>query len=210
MSNYRRTLPVIMIPAMIFMLNSCGSAKLEPSAAELEKLIPLGKSRTLLVMKEMKKEMMAAAKSGGPAAAIKFCSLKALSITRKLAEDKELPLEIKRTSRKTRNPANQPDLLESEALGKFEFAIQNKDELPEFLVQKYEREGEEFLRYYQPITIDARCLSCHGMDDELSADVKTILKETYPDDMATGYSPGELRGLIRLEVEASKLIEVSR
>ena len=185
---------------------SCSKEKLQPTAEELDLLLPLAKSTTMQVMKEM----MVAAKAGGPVAAIKFCSLRAMSFTKKLAEDEILPIEIKRSSDKLRNPINNPDELEQQILDKFNQAVIRNEDLPEHFVQKFERDGTEYLRYYQPIMVDNRCLTCHGLPENLDPDVKTILNENYPLDMAMGYEEGDFRGFIRLEVESSKLIEVGR
>ena len=38
------------------------------------------------------------------------------------------------------------------------------------------------------------CLTCHGLDDTLEPEVRHRLAELYPDDAATGFSRGDLRG----------------
>jgi len=38
------------------------------------------------------------------------------------------------------------------------------------------------------------CLACHGQN--ISPEVQTKLNELYPDDKATGYSLGQVRGAI--------------
>lgn len=42
------------------------------------------------------------------------------------------------------------------------------------------------------------CLTCHGAD--LAPDVQAAIAERYPDDRATGYRTGELRGVIWAEL----------
>jgi hypothetical protein len=46
------------------------------------------------------------------------------------------------------------------------------------------------------------CVACHGPADRLDPDVQAILLERYPDDQATGYEPGDLRGVVRATVPA--------
>mgnify|MGYP001765506128 CR=1 FL=1 len=50
----------------------------------------------------------------------------------------------------------------------------------------------------QPLLINPPCLICHGTD--LSAEVKAALATHYPDDQATGYAVGDLRGIVWAEV----------
>jgi len=38
------------------------------------------------------------------------------------------------------------------------------------------------------------CLQCHGMEEDLAPDVVEQLTKLYPDDTATGFSQGDLRG----------------
>lgn len=45
----------------------------------------------------------------------------------------------------------------------------------------------------------ALCLSCHGSEEEIPADVKAVLAERYPDDTAVGHAIGDLRGAVIIE-----------
>jgi hypothetical protein len=42
------------------------------------------------------------------------------------------------------------------------------------------------------------CTQCHGAADRLSPAVKAQLAQLYPDDRATGYAVGEIRGAMTL------------
>jgi len=42
------------------------------------------------------------------------------------------------------------------------------------------------------------CLTCHGTD--LAPEVRSALQRFYPDDQATGYSAGQIRGAISLKI----------
>lgn len=50
-----------------------------------------------------------------------------------------------------------------------------------------------------PIHVAAPCLACHGRPDLLAAEVVTALGEQYPDDEATGFAEGDLRGWFWVE-----------
>lgn len=53
-------------------------------------------------------------------------------------------------------------------------------------------------RVIKPIAVQSTCLSCHGSD--IDPGVQAVLSERYPEDKATGYREGELRGVIWAEV----------
>ena len=54
-----------------------------------------------------------------------------------------------------------------------------------------------------PIPMDAPCLVCHGAPEAIPDAVRSVLTERYPDDAATGYQAGELRGAIWAEAPAT-------
>jgi hypothetical protein len=58
--------------------------------------------------------------------------------------------------------------------------------------EKY-RDGS--VRYFKPIVVQELCLTCHGNKESFSPELKTALKEKYPDDKAVDYRPGDLRGM---------------
>jgi hypothetical protein len=46
----------------------------------------------------------------------------------------------------------------------------------------------------RPIPAGGVCLACHGPAEVLPNEVKQALKTKYPNDQATGYTAGQLRG----------------
>ena len=61
------------------------------------------------------------------------------------------------------------------------------------------------LRYYRPLTIAPPCLNCHGDPVDMDPRVVEVLQASYPDDQATGYEAGDLRGLIRVSVSEERV-----
>lgn len=53
-----------------------------------------------------------------------------------------------------------------------------------------------------PIMLKVQCLTCHGPKDRIADDILTKLEELYPEDQATGFQEGELRGWFWVEVPA--------
>ena len=100
--------------------------------------------------------------------------------------------EIKRTSLKIRNPENRPNEREVLVLNQFEDMMRKGDSLKPLV--SLNDEGRP--HYYAPILAQKKCLMCHGeVGKELSVVVDSIIKSHYPNDLATGYSEGDLRGI---------------
>ena len=52
----------------------------------------------------------------------------------------------------------------------------------------------------RPIVQTQTCASCHGTLDELSPTVRRLIAERYPNDRATGFVEGEIRGWFWVEM----------
>lgn len=130
-------------------------------------------------------------KLGGPVGALRFCSQNALLLTDQAA--KESGVSIKRVSLKNRNPANSASAEEQTVLNGWEKMQHSGQPLPAYEI-KHIAVGE--YTYYKPIVINNEaCLKCHGdiaADSPLGKEIKAI----YAEDKATGYTMGDLRGMI--------------
>ena len=65
------------------------------------------------------------------------------------------------------------------------------------------REGcldEWVARVLQPIVIAEPCLACHGAAETIAPAVTEVLAARYPNDRATGYALGDMRGAAWAEV----------
>lgn len=51
-----------------------------------------------------------------------------------------------------------------------------------------------------PIRMNSMCVTCHGTVAEIPAEVQSALAEKYPEDEATGFAAGDLRGWFWIEV----------
>lgn len=136
--------------------------------------------------------LQTALQSGGPASAIEVCSVQAPAIADQLTQ--ETGWLVKRVSLKPRNVDRAiPDAWERQQLESFD-ARQRAGEAGPTINHGGQEAGE--YRYMQAQPVMPLCLTCHG--SELSAEVRTALGRLYPDDVATGYSEGEIRGAISL------------
>jgi hypothetical protein len=56
--------------------------------------------------------------------------------------------------------------------------------------------------YVEPIRMKGICMQCHG--DRIKPSVKVRLQALYPDDQATGFEKGELRGMFWVKLSADE------
>jgi hypothetical protein len=143
----------------------------------------------------LKGELQAAIKEGGPIHAISVCNVKAPEIARDLSQPPQWT--VGRTSHKLRNPDNAPDDWEAMVLGDFlerAAAGESLDAMEK--MELVESDAGQTYRYMKAIPAGEVCLTCHGSDiaPELKAEIDTF----YPNDQATGFALGELRGAFTL------------
>lgn len=128
-------------------------------------------------------------KAGGFEGAVSVCAAKAQQETRRYAQEHNI--QIRRVSTKARNSTNQPDPWERDRLSEWAALLANQQPLPEAA------EGSTPTGRYRllvPIRVQAMCLTCHGAPSQIPPEVKSILARHYPNDEATGYRNGDLRG----------------
>ena len=128
-------------------------------------------------------EAMAA---GGPAAAIDVCAEDAPGIAARVAE--EFGVRIGRTSFRLRNPANAPPAWVEPAV------LARRGGSARFVGP------EGTIGVLEPIMVMPTCLGCHGHADQLAPGVAEAVAARYPEDRATGFDAGELRGWFWIEV----------
>jgi hypothetical protein len=168
---------------------------------DLEKALDAARQTVQRFKDRLKGELAAAIKSEGAANAISLCQTIAPDISTELTDASGF--EVLRTSLKLRNPENAPGPWELEVLKSFQdkAATGAEPDKLEYYAEVVTPEGDRLLRYMRGIQVGEICLSCHGID--IKPDVKAELVRYYPDDKATGYKLGELRGAFSLV----KLIE---
>lgn len=142
---------------------------------------------------ELKKQLQQAIKSGGFEQGIVTCEKQAPLIAKQFSIN---GWKIKRVSNKNRNVKNKADEQEQAILELF--AKMTGNEKPYH--KTVERDDE--LIYYSSIHVQPLCLACHG--DNLSEDVRESLMKAYPEDKATGYQLGDLRGMFVVEYLKSR------
>ena len=134
---------------------------------------------------------------GGFVSAVRVCSELAQQIT--LQFNARTGHSVRRVSLRYRNPKNIPDEYEQGKLEEFNFLNQKKQLSNEY-VELVNEQGQKYLRYMRPLMTLPLCMTCHGPKENIPSDVKSILTERYPDDRATGFLVGDVRGAITVKI----------
>ena len=137
----------------------------------------------------LKGELESAIKTGGPVEALKVCNTKAPEITKTVSSEKGL--QISRVSLKNRNPSNAPNDWQTDVLKQFETRKAGGEDMANMAYA--EVVGNEF-RFMKAIPTGTLCLNCHGT--QISPAITAKLGELYPQDKATGFQEGDLRGAV--------------
>ncbi len=141
------------------------------------------------MLDQLLRRLTDALSQGGPAAAISICQKEAPEIAQRVG--KKHGVAIGRTSFRLRNPQNEPP----------EWAqplVEQRLAEPQFVDLPDGRLGALL-----PIRLKPQCTLCHGPEAELAEEVKAALDEQYPEDQATGFQEGDLRGWFWVEVPAT-------
>ncbi len=143
---------------------------------------------------KLKGELVGAIKVDGAVKAIEVCNVSAPAIA---ADASANGWSVGRTSLKTRNTKNAPDAWEKRTLEEFDAAKSaGADATKLERSEVVEKNGVRTFRFMQAIPVAEPCLTCHG--ESIKEPVKARLAELYPDDRATGYKVGDIRGAFTL------------
>ena len=163
----------------------------EPAKTDTQPEIADAKSAIKAFAGALQTELKSAMKSGGPVAAIAVCNAWAMPITEKIAA--EQGMQLSRVSLKNRNPVNAPNEWQSSVLEGFEKQKSaGRDVAGLAWSETVESEGGQEFRFMKAIPTNAVCLNCHG--SSIAPEVSQVLVDLYPEDRATGYSEGDIRG----------------
>lgn len=147
-------------------------------------------ARGAALLKPFKQELQQALRGGleqGAEQAISVCKDKAPAIAARLSTD---GIVVGRSSHKLRNPENAPPDWVTPVLTGY---LQGQADLePAAVALPDQRVG-----YVEPIVMQPLCLTCHG--EVLAPDIAERVAAAYPQDAATGFEVGDLRGVFWVE-----------
>lgn len=161
-----------------------------------DQAIQKGSALSSALVQKLSGELKAQMQSAGAVGALHFCTQNALVFTAQIAQESNT--SIKRVSAKNRNPINAATPEEQSVLTQWEGLLHTQQPLPAYKIQASSN-GE--YTYYKPIVItNEACLKCHG-DIAADSPLYKAIKATYPEDKATGYKMGDLRGMIVITIQ---------
>jgi hypothetical protein len=161
----------------------------DPNAAEAKRIVKEFASR-------LQSELQKAIRAGGPVKAIEVCQRKVPAIARDLSD--KTGWDVGRTSLKVRNPKlDAPDTWEEQVLRKFEARkAAGEDVQAMAYAEIVNKGGRKHYRFMKAIPTGPLCLACHGTS--VTPEVAASLHNLYPNDLATGYEFGDIRGAFTL------------
>lgn len=128
---------------------------------------------------------------GGPAGAVFICRDEAPKIAAAVTE--ETQIAVGRTSHRLRNPQNAPPSWAEDIVKK---ASEAKTEE----VESHILDLGDTIAVLKPVNTVGLCTNCHGNPEDMDGEVRQALAEAYPEDQATGFAVGDLRGWMWAEV----------
>jgi hypothetical protein len=172
--------------------------------AILEEAMVWGESITQEAQAQLTAQLQEAIAANGPAGALDFCKVNALPLLKSL--ESKHAVTLRRVSSQPRNPADAPNAQEIPLLDAYAYNAENNI-LADPSIQKIE--GGEVLLYTKPILMaNALCLSCHGdPKKDIAPETAAKLKQLYPQDPATGYAQGDLRGMWALRLPKKEVVK---
>jgi hypothetical protein len=139
----------------------------------------------------LKVRLTAAMAEGGPSMAMAVCADEAQALTAQVGE--RTGAAVGRSSLRLRNPRNEgPDWVRA--------WLEAQGDRPAAQAQPLRRVQGGRAQVVRPIGTEGMCVTCHGSAEAVPDEVRTVLDERYPDDRATGFREGDLRGALWAEV----------
>ena len=180
-------------------ITACLAALAAPAlAASDDELIAETKKTALGIPPKLLAMVQEEIDKGSYHGAIAACSEKAPKMA--AATSQNTGWAIRRVSLKNRNPKAVPDAWERAVLEDFDrrqAAGENPADLEK--AEIVADGGTRMVRYMKALPVQDVCVKCHGPADQITSEVKAKLAEIYPDDKATGYKRGQIRGALTVK-----------
>jgi nitrate reductase cytochrome c-type subunit len=157
----------------------------------------IGLKYALSTKAQLGKNLLKAIQEQGTVGAIEFCKLEAMKLTDSMSVMHNAI--INRVSDKARNPKNSANAKELSHIRTFKASVKTDSEINPIV-----EEVDGVVNFYYPIMTNTMCLQCHGTPNEQIADETfQVLHKLYPEDKATGYDVGQVRGIWSITYDVS-------
>lgn len=161
-----------------------------------------GRSVVEIAQEELLNRLQQAIDQHGVAGAVEYCNVQALPLMDSLSQAGKI--KVRRVSHRFRNPEDKPGEIEVQLLNAYDYSIEQNED-PGDNIQMLDN-GK--ILYTKPIVIKTPlCLNCHGAENMIAADTRARIEQLYPQDKATGFEQGDLRGMWSIELEKKEVIK---
>jgi len=181
------TLTATLAALLVTGLASCDQPTI--SSREIRHRIEASRDISKEFGKTLKGHLQQAMQQGGPLQAIEVCHEIAPQLAEKMS--RKTGWDIHRTSLKPRRTP--PDEWERQVLEEFEkrkAAGEPFNKLEHHQITQ--KDGKPVFRYMKAIETKPVCLVCHGKN--IAPPVAEKIRQLYPNDQATGFDVGDIRG----------------
>lgn len=148
---------------------------------------------------ELRGTLLTAMGEGGPVAAVEVCRSQAPAIADRVMREHGVQLGRVALPGRNRNPAQAAQGWQLAALQDIQQAVDWGEPAAEQIrVYRDDLPAGVTLRLMRGIATEAPCTVCHGSD--IAPEIRDIIARHYPEDGATGFAVGDLRGALWVEV----------
>lgn len=189
-----------LLASLAYLLAGCGEAADESANYISDADVDEARNAAVMLGATLKGELLAAIQADGPASAISVCNETAPEISTMVLA--ETGMDVQRTALRVRNRANAPDDWEFRQMQAFLKRQADGEDMSRVEVSDIQIvDGVETFRWMKPIMTGELCTLCHG--EVLDETVTQAIQAQYPEDQATGFAAGEMRGAFTV----SKVLE---
>jgi hypothetical protein len=189
---------------MLLALTACAGEPAPPApaldeAAVIAASAPVAES----FQAELKAQLQAAIKAGGPKDGVSVCQQAAPAIA--LAQSEASGAAVSRIAEKHRNPAGgvPEELRAAYATLAAAPVVEGK---PNRVIVQTGSGAQARVHFLSAIPMQEQpCAVCHGT--QIDPALKAHIDSLYPGDLATGFKPGELRGALLVSWDATKFLK---
>ena len=185
------------LTAMATLAGSANAQELSPPASLENATIESTRAMANELLTQLGQKLKLAMSTEGPEAAVSVCKETSPAIAKSLSS--KHGAQMTRVGTRVRNPVmGTPNAWQKEALAQFENRLTKGEPAANMEYWKVVDidNGKHELQYAKAIMVQPVCLSCHGPASEIPTSLAEKIRIEYPQDQATGYSVGKLRGAV--------------
>ena len=185
---------------------SIGACAPNELAGDRARMAQEAEARSEILADRFQKDLLSALTeamaSEGPEGAIGVCASIAPALAAQLSE--ESGASVRRTALRTRNPAAKAEATEQRVMEGWSAAPLDEEGRP----RRWTARGGGEYRYMRAIPTMPMCLACHG--ENIAPEVTAAIRAHYPEDKATDFAPGQLRGAFSIRWDEAAMSSAIR